>query len=150
MQGLEAIEAKISRLKDFEANAEKYAVDALMENEHIVVDMNFSDQLDTEGVNSNNVPIMDFKPYSPATVWYKQSKGQPSDRVTLNDEGDFHGGGALERIDDVTAEIISTDPKSQALQDKYGKEILGLKPDNETELKQHYIKPYLINKLKGK
>lgn len=146
-KGLTAIEEKLKGLKEFQKNAAKLAIDALMSVDYVVVDMNFSEQLATEGVNRNNVPIMDYKPYSPATVWYKQSKGQPYDRVTLKDGGDFHSDGQLERVDDLTAEIISTDSKSEMLQDKYGKEILGLKPDNMVELREHYIKPYLKEQL---
>ena len=147
LKGLAAIENKINNLRKFQENAPSLSIDALMESKHIVLDMNFSDQLDTEGVNSRNVPIMDYKPYSPATIWYKKGKRQPTDRVTLNEHGDFHSGGDRERVDMLTAEIISTDSKSEALQDKYGKEILGLKPDNMNEVREYYVKPYLINEL---
>jgi len=147
VKGLDAIQSKLDALKEFHQNAPKYAIDAVMEEKAVVLDMNFEEQLYLEGVNRNNVPIMDYKPYSPATEFIKQQKRQPYDRVTLRDEGDFHSDGDIERIDDVTAEIVSTDQKSEWLQDKYGKEILGLKPDNMTELKENYVKPYLHKKL---
>lgn len=147
MTGLDAIDNKLNNLKAFQKDADKFAIDALIENKHVVLDMNFEEQLYLEGVNSNNVPIMDFKPYSPATIFIKGEKGQPADRVTLKDGGDFHSDGDIKRNSDTEAEIISTDPKSESLQDKYGKEILGLKPDNMAELREFYIKPYLIEKL---
>lgn len=147
VKGIDAIQDKLEKLKEFQQNAPKYAIDAVMEEKAIVLDMNFEEQLYLEGVNRNNVPIMDYQPYSPATEFIKQQKRQPYDRVTLRDGGDFHSDGDIERIDDVTAEIISIDQKSEWLQDKYGKEILGLKPDNMTELKENYVKPYLHKKL---
>lgn len=148
MTGVDAIQDKLQRLKEFQANANKYAVDAVIENDNIVLDMNFDEQLQEEGVNRNDVPIMDYQPYSPATEFIKAQKGQPYDRVTLHDEGDFAGDGEVVRVNDETAEIVSRDAKSESLQDKYGKEILGLKEDNMTELKEYYVKPYLQEKLK--
>lgn len=148
LKGTAAIDEKIKRLKEFQSNASKYAIDALVDNDNIVLDMNFGEQLYMEGVNRNNVPIMDYKPYAPATEVYKQAKGQPYDRVTLTDEGDFASGGELQRLSDTSAEILSNDEKSTWLQDKYGKEILGLKPDNMQEIREFYIKPALLAKLK--
>lgn len=147
MKGIKAITDKLEKLKDFQNNAAKYAIDAFIAVDYVVLDMNFSEQLADQGVNRNNVPIMDYQPYSPATEIYKQAKGQPFDRVTLNDEGDFHSGGQVERVDDLTAEIKSTDEKSTWLQDKYGVEVLGLTPDNLEETRQSYVKPFLIEKL---
>ena len=147
MQGLDAIENKLKRLKDAKAKMPEAAIDALMESDAEVVDMIFEEQLYMEGVNGYNVPIMDYQPYSPVTVWYKEQKGQPTDRVTLRDEGDFASAGALERLDALTAEVISEDWKSEPLQNKYGKEILRLKPDNMDELREYYIKPELLKKL---
>jgi len=147
LQGLAAIEEKLKRLKAFQAEADKLAVDALMDNDNIVLDMNFGEQLYLEGVNRLNVPIMDYKPYAPATEMYKAAKGQPYDRVTLHDEGDFASGGYMERISDTAAEIMSSDAKAEFLTGKYGKEILGLKPDNMQEIREFYIKPAMLAKL---
>lgn len=147
-KGIDAIMNKLNGFKEFQRDAQKLAIDAVVADDAIVLDMNFEEQLYLEGVNTYNVPIMDYKPYTPYTVSLKQEKHQPYDRVTLRDTGDFASGGELQRVDDVTVKIVSTDPKSESLQSKYGKEILGLKPDNMTELKDHYVKPFLIKHLK--
>lgn len=147
MQGLDAIENKLKKMQEARDNMPRFAIDALIENEAFVLDMIFEEQLYMEGVNGRNVPIMDFQPYSPATIWYKEQKGQPTDRVTLRDEGDFASDGDIERLDDLTAEVISRDWKSDHLQRKYGKEILILKPDNLNELREYYIKPELLKKM---
>lgn len=148
MPGLESIQDKIDNLKRFQEDAGKLSIDALMDNDNIVLDMNFEEQLGLEGVNRHNVPIMDYQPYTPETEVIKQQKGQPYDRVTLHDEGDFASAGVLQRNSQTEAEINSTDSKTEALKKKYGKEILGLKPDNMNELREFYIKPALLAKLK--
>lgn len=150
MTGLAKIDAMIKALREFKAEAPKLAIDAVEENKHVLIDMVFEEQLFLEGVNRHNVPIMDYQPYSPSTIWYKRQKGQPSDRVTLRDEGDFHAGGDTERHGDLAIEVISTDPKSEDLQRKYGTQILYPKPDNMDELREHYVKPYMRNKLRKK
>lgn len=147
MAGLQSIENKLEALKDFKANAERISIDALMEEKAIVIDMIFEDQLYIEGVNGYNVPIMDFKPYSPVTIDIKQAKGDPYDRVTLRDGGDFGGEGDVERVSETEAEIISRDQKAEWLKSKYGDEIMWLKPDNLDELRENYIKPILQQKI---
>ena len=147
MEGLQAIDNMIARLKAFQKLAPVLTMDIMMENEHIIIDMNMEEQLYMLGINSENIPIMRYEPYSPATIFIKNEKRQPTDRVTLRDTGDFHSGGYLERVDEFTVEIKSSDIKSDELQDRYGKEILGLTDDNMDEIKEHYIKPALIKKL---
>lgn len=66
-----------------------------------------------------------YKGYSPATIRIKQQKGQPTDRITLKDTGDFY----FEEFADVRSEGIiadSADEKSTKLQEDYGPKIFGL------------------------
>jgi len=64
-------------------------------------------------------------PYTPFTVELKEEKGQPTDRVTLKDTGDFYEGFIVERKGDVVI-FTSTDWKTNALVEKYGDAIFGL------------------------
>lgn len=61
----------------------------IYENEAYIVDMNAEEQLYEQGVNNLGVSIMDYRPYSEITIEIKKAKGQPTNRVTLRDEGDF-------------------------------------------------------------
>ena len=61
----------------------------ILENEYVITDMNSEDQLYEQGINRLGVNIMDYAPYSPLTIEIKKEKGQPYNRVTLRDEGDF-------------------------------------------------------------
>lgn len=106
-----------------------------------VLDLN-RDQLD-QGIRSDGSQI--GPDYKAITVKYKQSKGQPYDRVTLKDQGDFYDGlrvfGSYGRMD-----IYGTDWKTQSLEYKYNdgptSTILGL-TENSLNFLRAMIRPEL-------
>ena len=71
----------------------------IWDNEAYIIDMNAEEQLFEQGVNRLGVSIMDYAPYSPVTIAIKEAKGQPTNRVTLRDEGDFQSSFYLEVCD---------------------------------------------------
>lgn len=79
--------------------------------------------------------------YQNATVQYKISKGQPYDRVTLEDNGSFYRAMYL-RITGDSFEITSSDPKTSSLEDKYtGRgEIFGLNDENKARAWAEFLK----------
>ena len=112
-----------------------------------IIDTNTDNQLFEQGINSLGVNISDYAPYSPITITIKQSKGQPTNRVTLKDEGDFYSSFYLD-VNNEQFEIKATDEKTDALIKKYGKDILGLTDDNLKILIWEYIYPELLSKAK--
>jgi len=85
--------------------------------------------------------------YSPFTIEEKKKKGQPTDRVTLKDTGEFYesfivipfkGGFRIE---------ADTIKDGQDLQNSWGKEIVGLSPENIQIVKDFYINA-IIQKVK--
>ena len=75
-----------------------------------------------------------YQGYAPTTIQIKQRKGQPTDRITLKDTGDFYSQIFSDpRSDGIVAD--SGDEKSQKLQQAYGKKIFGL----ADPAKQQYI-----------
>lgn len=128
--GLKALEIRI-----FEAVREE-----LETNAHIISDMISEIQLFEQGVDGTGTRLDEFAPYTAYTIRVKREKGQPTDRVTLRDEGDFHNS-----IDVVFAgegfEIIARDTKTEALKTKYGKEILALTDAHFNELAHDYVAP---------
>lgn len=107
-------------------------LDAVRVNEDSVLNLNRNEQMYNKGQDSAGQSIR--PKYRPYTVRQKARRGQPYDRVTLRDEGDFHesmfiypdySGGEFE--------IRADDPKVPDLQQKYGPNILGLTPDNVIE-----------------
>lgn len=85
--------------------------------------------------------------YAPYTVIQKKKKGQPYDRVTLKDEGFFQGAIRVKQYA-TKYELISLDAKSEALQEKYGHEILGLSDPSLGQVRQA-MKPLMIKDLRS-
>lgn len=119
----------------------------IFDNEAYIVDMNVEDQLYEQGVNALGVSIDDYAPYSPATIEIKMQKGQPYNRVTLRDEGDFHSSFFLE-VGTTQFEIKAADFKTEHLVRKYGRQILGLTDENIEELIREYILPDIERRIK--
>ena len=121
--------------------------DIIWKNEAYIVDMNAEEQLYEQGINRLGVDISDYAPYSPVTIEIKRLKGQPTNRVTLRDEGDFERSFFLE-VGDKQFEIKASDFKTEDLVKKYGEQILGLTDENIATLIWQYIYPDLIGEAK--
>ena len=119
----------------------------IWDNEAYIIDMNAEEQLFEQGVNRLGVEISDYAPYSPVTIQIKEAKGQPTNRVTLRDEGDFESSFFLE-VGDKQFEIKASDFKTEDLIKKYGRQILGLTDENIAILIWQYIYPDLMNEAK--
>lgn len=119
----------------------------ILENEYVITDMNSEDQLYEQGINRLGVNIMDYAPYSPLTIEIKKEKGQPYNRVTLRDEGDFEHSFYVE-ADRQQFTIKAADWKTEDLIQRYGRQILGLTEENKIILIWAYIYPELKAKTK--
>lgn len=137
----------IQRLKSLESEMFQAIRQALEEDKEIILDMNSEIQLFENGVDRYGVKISSFAPYSEATVFIKKQKGQPTDRVTLRDEGDFHFSFFIEFSDD-GFQIKAADWKANDLVSRYGESILGLTDENFKDLAVNYVAPELIKILK--
>lgn len=131
----------------FRDNFADYVKAELVDNEAIIIDMNVEDQLFEKGITSKNVRIDSYAPYSPLTLAIKRAKNQPTSRVTLRDEGDFHSSFYIEFTED-SFTIKASDEKAEYLEFAYGRDIFGLTPENKEELSEYYLRPALLAKLK--
>ena len=120
----------------------------ILDNESYIVDMNAEVQLYEQGINNLGVDIADYAPYSPLTIEIKQSKGQPTNRVTLRDEGDFESSFFLE-VGNTQFEIKASDWKTEELIHRYGRQILGVTDENISVLIWQYIYPDLSKAVKN-
>lgn len=84
--------------------------------------------------------------YRPLTIAIKQSKGQPTDRVTLRDTGSFYQG-IYVSVNGDRLITDSRDTKSAKLQDKYGEKIFGLNDKFSFEVIKETIRPVFKNKI---
>lgn len=92
----------------------------------------------------------DIKPeYAPLTVLIKDQKGQPTDRVTLKDTGEFYEEIAVD-VNSETFELISTNEKTEDLKAKYGNRILGLSVDSKSEYVAYTFYPTLRDRITKK
>lgn len=73
-------------------------------------------------------------PYTLFTIMVKERKGQPTDRVTLFDTGDFYGAFTAEASGD-TLFLSSSDWKTEKLERKYGEAIFGLTEEDKEKLR---------------
>ena len=112
-----------------------------------IIDANANQQLYEQGVNALGVSIASYAPYKPFTIAVKKQKGQPTDRVTLRDTGDFERSFHL-KIGRESFIVTADDWKTDELMEKYGK-IFGLTNENKAKLCQQYIKPDLILRIKN-
>lgn len=84
--------------------------------------------------------------YSPMTIFLKQQKGQPWDRVTLYDEGNYYDRITLS-VDAQTYDLHSTDSKAAKLLAKYGDDIEGLTEDNKNDYRATTLKPRTVEAI---
>lgn len=123
------IENTISKLEKLLAELPEKAVEIALVYEPEILDMQ-AEQHD-EGVTNRGRQIQ--PDYSPFTVRIKEERGQPSDRVTLYDRGDFRAGFFVAKGKSAFS-IGSSDDKAESIERKYGNEIFGLTDENLQEL----------------
>ena len=124
-----------------------YLSEIIKENEAWICDMNTENQLFEQGINRVGVDIMDYAPYTPKTIEIKEIKGQPTNRVTLRDTGEFHASFRVITSND-SFTITADDWKTEFLMRQYGRQIIGLTDENAQELITEYIYPDLISKAR--
>lgn len=121
--------------------------DIILEHEADIVAMNADEQLYEQGENALGVSIMSYRPYADSTIRRKRAKGQPYNRVTLRDEGDFERSFFL-KVSLFDFQIAASDFKTEYLTRRYGDEILGLSDENVGVLRREYLYPGIMDRMK--
>lgn len=110
-----------------------------------IIYLNTQKQLFEKGVNSNGEDLAQVRGrgYSPTTVALKKAKGQPTDRVTLKDTGEFYRSWKV-FVKRGSITIIADPFKEDTnLFSEWGIEILGL-----TDMSMRELKPLIIENYK--
>jgi len=123
-------------------NMERIIGDSIEEHSPDIIELNLA-QLEA-GQTAEGEEIRPF--YKPITVKIKKTKGQPTDRVTLKDEGSFYGGFRTEPAPGGTA-VTSTDEKTAALVKKYSLDIFGLSVASREQLRDR-LRPTVQDKFR--
>ncbi|RSK50103.1 hypothetical protein [Hymenobacter rigui] len=122
---------------------EQQVEDTVRDNTAFLEDAN-TDQL----ASGKDATGADITPeYADLTIALKQIKGQPTDRVTLRDSGDFYTG-IIAQLSGKQVELVGTDPKTAELEERYGPDIIGVPDPALDEFRQDYIKPDLQQKTR--
>lgn len=135
------------RLRKFKEILDEELKNEILRHEEVIIQMVAEEQLYEQGIEGRGIKIASYQPYSPRTIREKMRKGQPYDRVTLRDTGEFHASLKLE-VDDEGFYVTSSDEKSKYLLERYGKTIFRLTNENLKILLRDYIRPSLQSKLK--
>lgn len=134
----------LDRLNKWKVDAPKITLDEAEKEGDEMIILNQDDQLDL-GIDNRGKKIR--PPYKKLTIKLKKLKGQPTDRVTLHDEGDFYRGMHTERTGKGIY-IDSKDKKTEKLVTKYGDQIFGLNRNNLKEFIDSYLKPRMQERFK--
>lgn len=140
------IQQKAKRFIKATSNLDKVVENICRNLEHIIIDMNTS-QLREKGIDSDSVSLP--LPYAPMTITYKLAEGQPINRITLYDGGDFQDAFYVKYTSSQFS-LWSTDGKTEKLVSEWGKNIFGLTDENLNKLIQLDIKPALLTELRKK
>lgn len=87
--------------------------------------------------------------YAEITKIIKAAKGQPTDRVTLKDTGDFYAGINVDVSTD-SYNLTSSDDKVVKLVTKYGPKIFGLTDKSKSTYIREFFRPALEDRLTAK
>lgn len=140
---MDLIEGKISNLKAFRDSLKDIMEAVIREGEESILSMNTT-RLYVKGERTDGSRITPA--YTPFTTQIKMGKGQPTDRVTLRDTGDFYRAFYIEYHTD-GFEVYSRDYKADALTAKYGEGIFGLTEGDKKYVAEDILLPGLLNEI---
>lgn len=130
------IKLVFQRVNNFYTSMDKITIDVIKDNSKFILDENRSQLFD--GLDKEGKEIVNEQggKYSPTTVRIKQEKGQPTDRVTLRDTGDWQDAMFLEvKGNEILTD--SSDWKTDELLKKYDRNmntILGIPETSKTKI----------------
>lgn len=120
-------------------NVYRLVNDAILRHENQILDLNRRQMFAGNDANDNAIT----PEYTPFTKFLKDEKGQPFDRVTLNDTGAFYQSMFLQPFDN-GFEFEATDSKTDDLKEKYGENIFGI-AESDLDDAAEIIKETLID-----
>ena len=142
---MEAITNLIENLTKYKANINEYMEDITRSIEDEIKEINVHQQYD---LGQDRYGDAITPEYAESTIRYKRRKGQPTDRVTLKDTGQYHETFKI-LYEAEGFELYANDWKAGFLDKKYGKEIYGLQDEAARELADQVYQPRMIQKLKN-
>lgn len=120
--------------------------ETIEENDFFLTNAITEKQLFEEGIDGkgNRLPG-----YVRTTIRIKISKGQPADRTTLRDTGDYHASFTIDAYDD-RFEVKTNVDYDKYIVGRYGEDIMRVTIQNMREFLETYYKPNLIRYVNNK
>ncbi len=120
---MEALTRLAKRLKNLDINEILYEIYQKKEFQDLTIDQNLVEQLFKYGIDSKGNSLGEYKP---STIKAKKRKGQPYDRITLIDHGDFYETYVFTALKDGMNLFMDGKKENGDLFRRYGKDVLGL------------------------
>jgi len=138
---MEVLQDLLRKLKSIPTK--EFVAEIVQENKHILEDLN-AEQLES-GIDSNGNIITPG--YSALTKAIKAAKGQPIDRVTAKDTGDYHSAIRVQ-AESNGFKMGNGDWKARKLSDRYGP-LMGLTAENITGFSHDVVKEEMTEKVRN-
>lgn len=119
----------------------------------VLKDYVINKQLFREGIDGDGEKLVNSRTkssgYARTTIRLKIRKGDPVDRITLRDEGDFYRSINIDAFAD-RFEITSDVDHDEYIVKRYGRNVLKVTNENFREFMNNYFVPNLKKQIDGK
>lgn len=132
---------QIQFIENFEKTLFEVLQKTILDNDFVIKDYVINKQLFREGIDGNSFKL---EGYTRTTIKLKRAKGDPTDRTTLRDSGEFYTHIQVDAFED-RFEISSNVQHDVFIIKKYGIDVLKVTHENITEFMEKYFIPNLKN-----
>lgn len=132
---------EIEQIRAIQRGLNKEAERIAVKYKEQILDYIRENQLFEQGIDGKGEKLLEYKPF---TIAVKSQKGQPTDRTTLEDTGNFYRGFDLIFTDQNAIGVFSRDEKTPELIEKYGADIFTFTTNNIEEINSSIFEKNLI------
>lgn len=132
---------EIEQIRAIQRGLNKEAERIAVKYKEQILDYIREKQLFEQGIDGKGEKLLEYKPF---TIAVKSQKGQPTNRVTLEDTGSFYRGFDLIFTDQNAIGVFSRDEKTPELIEKYGADIFTFTTNNIEEINSSIFEKNLI------
>ena len=135
------LDKEIQQLRKIQKSLNKEAAKIAVKYKTEILDYIREKQLFEKGIDGKGNKLLEYKPF---TVAIKRQKGQPTNRTTLEDTGNFYRGFDLIFTDQDAIGVFSRDKKTPELIEKYGEDLFTFTSENIKEINSNIFEENLI------
>lgn len=126
---------------DININEVAYKITQDRKTKELIIELNTRKQLFDKGVDADGKRLSSIGGgYTDFTIMIKRESNLPEDRVTLFQTGDFYSSFRIKPYRGGFTIEANTIKDGEDLQDRYGRNILGLNEESRKTLVEYYLK----------